>query len=69
MIDPKLKIKIDKQRIRPIDSEVDRLKCDNKFFIKKSKWKPTISFDQGLNKTIEWIQSQDNSELSSIYNV
>ena len=69
LIDPKLKIKIDKQRIRPISSEVDRLKCDNKFFIKKSKWKPTISFDQGLNKTIEWIQSQDNSELSSIYNV
>ena len=31
--------------------------------------KPTISFDQGLNKTIEWIKSQDNSELSSIYGV
>ncbi len=69
IINPELSIKIDKQRIRPLNSEVDRLKCDNRLIIKKSKWRPKISFDQGLNKTIDWIKSQDNSEISDIYNV
>ena len=46
---------IDKKRIRPKNSEVDRLKCDNKLIIKKTNWKPKIKFDEGLEKTIKWI--------------
>ena len=53
-INPNLKIIIDKKRIRPEKSEVDRLKCDNRLIIKKTNWKPKIKFDEGLEKTIKW---------------
>ena len=54
-INPNLKIIIDKKRIRPKNSEVDRLKCDNRLIIKKTNWKPKIKFGEGLEKTIKWI--------------
>jgi NAD dependent epimerase/dehydratase len=56
-INPNLKIMIDKKRIRPEKSEVDRLKCDNRLIIKKTNWKPKIKFDEGLEKTIKWIRN------------
>ena len=56
-INPNLKIIIDKKRIRPEKSEVDRLKCDNRLIIKKTNWKPKIKFDEGLEKTIKWIRN------------
>ena len=56
-INPNLKIIIDKKRIRPEKSEVDRLKCDNKLITKKTNWKPKIKFDEGLEKTIKWIRN------------
>ena len=59
-INPNLKIIIDKKRIRPKKSEVDRLKCDNKLIIKKTNWKPKIKFDEGLEKTIKWIRNNQN---------
>tara|TARA_A100001011_G_scaffold207387_1_gene215608 strand:- start:254 stop:1231 length:978 start_codon:yes stop_codon:yes gene_type:complete len=68
-VNPKIKIKIEKKRIRPLQSEVDRLRCDNKLIIKKSKWRPKISFEEGLKKTIHWIKSKDFSEPSDIYRI
>ena len=68
-VNPKIKIKIEKKRIRPLQSEVDRLRCDNKLIIKKSKWRPKISFEEGLKKTIYWIKSKDFSEPSDIYRI
>jgi len=56
-INPNLKIMIDKKRIRPEKSEVDRLKCDNRLIIKKTNWKPKIKFDEGLEKTIKWTRN------------
>ena len=46
------------ERIRPENSEVDRLYGDNKLIKEKTKWKPlyegTNGFRKGLEKTIEW---------------
>ena len=69
LINPNLKIITDKKRIRPTESEVVRLKCDNKLLRKKSLWRPQISFEKGLIKTIEWIKSQKNFEQSEIYRI
>ena len=55
-INPKIKIIIDKKRIRPKLSEIDRLVCDNSLILEKTLWKPLESFDKGLNKTIDWIK-------------
>ncbi len=65
-INPKIKIIIDKKRIRPKLSEVDRLLCDNTLILKKTSWKPKYNFDNGLDKTIEWIKK--NKQLNYSYN-
>ena len=61
-INPNLKIKIDKKRLRPNDSEVDRLKCDNRLITRKTNWKPRIKFEEGLEKTIKWIRNNQKEE-------
>ncbi len=49
-------IKSSNLKKRPKSSEVDNLKCDNKKIKKNTNWKPKVSLEQGLKKTIEWIK-------------
>ena len=51
----KATIKIDKNRLRPLD--VQKLLCDNKKARKLLKWKPEVSFEKGLEMTINWMKS------------
>ena len=41
--------KIDKQRIRPPKSEVERLMCNNLKMIKNTNWKPEYDLKSGIN--------------------
>ena len=50
-------IKIDSNRFRPDNSEVNRLVCDNSRLLKYTDWKPRYSLDDGLKETIDWIIS------------
>jgi len=52
------KIKIKKQsfKIRPTQSEVQNLKCNNKKIRSFTKWKPKIKLEDGLLKTIKWVK-------------
>ena len=56
-------------RIRPEGSEVDRLKCDNKKILSKTKWQPQYDLRKGLEETIQWIQAHQESYKTDIYNV
>lgn len=42
-------------RVRPPDSEVDRLCASNGKALRLLGWTPTVSLEQGLWKTIDWI--------------
>ena len=68
-INPKIKITLDKKRIRPKLSEVDRLICDNTLIIKKTLWKPLCDFDKGLDRTIEWIKNNKKLNYSQNYHI
>lgn len=48
------------ERRRPETSEVDRLYCDNQLAQRVFDWHPTVSFEEGLQRTIKWI-SQNRS--------
>ena len=65
----KIYIEEDKKRLRPEDSEVDRLLASNKKAKKILGWKPRYSglagFKKGLLKTIKWFSQRKNF---SIYN-
>jgi len=61
----------DEMRIRPINSEVQRLWCDNSKIEKLTGFKPKYSIDKGLKITIDWfVQSNNLSKYKpGIYNV
>lgn len=64
-----------KVRVRPKNSEVDRLWCDNSKIIKLLGWKPKYKnlkgFENALSKTIEWYSKPKNLSYykSNIYNL
>jgi NAD dependent epimerase/dehydratase len=61
----------DQKRIRPSNSEVFRLWCDNTKIHKLTGFKPQIGIREGLQKTINWIIKPENLKKykSDIYNV
>lgn len=70
-----LKIKIDRNRIRPQKSEVTRLISNNKKAKKLLNWSPKFvgknGFEKGLIKTNEWFLRKENIKLYKVnlYNV
>lgn len=64
-----LDINNDKKRIRPKNSEVERLVCSNKKLNKITNWEPNHTFDEGLKKTIEWFKENNNHLKPHIFNV
>lgn len=51
-----VKVEVDESRLRPQKSEVRRLLSDNSLALKQLGWRPEISFDAGIEKTIDWIK-------------
>jgi NAD dependent epimerase/dehydratase len=60
---------VDKRRIRPKKSEVERLWCDNTKAKKLLGWNPKIGFDEGLKMTVKWISDNIGLYKSELYNV
>ena len=58
----------DPVRVRPQDSEVGRLWCDNTKAKRLLGWKPKIPLDEGLKKTIEWISDNMHLYKPELYN-
>lgn len=50
----------DPERLRPAKSEVNRLCGDNTLITSLTDWRPKHSFEQGLQKTIEWFCRPEN---------
>ena len=42
------------RRVRPDNSEVERLMCDNSKARELLGWQPEITLREGLERTIEW---------------
>lgn len=59
----------DAQRVRPENSEVERLYCDNSKIIKQTNWRPKYNLDSGLTETIEWLKGHIDIYKWGIYNV
>jgi len=61
----------DSQRLRPANSEVFRLHADISKIKKMTDYKPLVSLDAGLEKTIQWFRDPKNLARykTEIYNV
>ncbi|MCJ7507927.1 MAG: SDR family NAD(P)-dependent oxidoreductase [candidate division Zixibacteria bacterium] len=65
----KLKVVIDKKRIRPKKSEVDRLFSNSKKAERLFNWKPKTRLEDGLRKTILWMEKNIGRYKEKIYNI
>jgi NAD dependent epimerase/dehydratase len=54
-------------RVRPPQSEVERLCASNVLAQELAGWRPEISLKDGLEKTIEWIRSNEPHEQPAAY--
>ncbi len=61
----------DRKRMRPENSEVFRLFCDNAKIRKLTGFKPKFTLEEGLEKTIKWFTRPENLSRykADIYNV
>ncbi|MBK5240789.1 NAD-dependent 4,6-dehydratase LegB [Clostridium sp.] len=64
-----VKILCDEERLRPENSEVNRLWADNTKIKELTGWAPNYSIDRGLEETVEWIKKNLSSFKTDIYNV
>lgn len=68
-INPNAKIVCEEQRLRPENSEVNRLLGSNEKIMRLTDWKPQFTFEQGIAATIEFMKSHLDSYKADIYNV
>jgi nucleoside-diphosphate-sugar epimerase len=59
----------DEQRIRPANSEVERLCCNNDKILKNSDWQPRYNLKDGLMETIDWLKGHMRLYKPEIYNL
>jgi NAD dependent epimerase/dehydratase len=67
----KVTIKSTNERIRPKNSEVDRLICDNTKLLKQTSWKPNYTLEQGIVEVNNWMKKSNNLDIYKVgqYNV
>ena len=68
-INPKARVVCDEQRLRPANSEVNRLLGSNKKIKELTDWAPKYSFEQGLAETIDFLKKNIGKYKTDIYNV
>jgi NAD dependent epimerase/dehydratase len=64
-----IKIEVDSERLRPPKSEVTRLMSNNRLARELLGWKPHVSLQEGLSKTIEWISENLQLYRSTQYQI
>lgn len=69
IVERPLTIECEESRLRPQRSEVQRLLADNQLAHDILGWKPDVSFEEGLRRTIDWFRSNVNRYRTDQYNV
>ena len=69
LLEREVPVTLDEKRLRPPDSEVERLVADPGKARTLLGWEPGVELDEGLKRTIEWLTESIGSYKPSIYNV
>jgi GDP-mannose 4,6-dehydratase len=60
---------LDEERLRPPESEVERLVADTAKARRLLGWEPAVNLDEGLQRTIDWLAGSLDVYKPSLYNV
>jgi len=66
-----VEIETENERMRPKESEVERLLCDNQLIKELTGWESKVSLEEGLQRTIDWFRHKANLSMykHDIYNI
>jgi dTDP-glucose 4,6-dehydratase len=64
-----MQIEAENERVRPRDSEVDRLLADNTLARQILGWQPSVTLEAGLRFTIDWMREAADGYRPGIYAV
>jgi NAD dependent epimerase/dehydratase len=67
MLGKDLPIICEDQRVRPDKSEVERLCADNRVARELLGWEPRVTLEEGLRRTIAWLQENNERYKPGIY--
>jgi len=59
----------DSERIRPANSEVERLLCDHAKAARLLGWAPKVGLEEGLQRSIDWFRGNLERYKADIYNI
>lgn len=68
-INPKAEIICEEERLRPVNSEVNRLLGSNEKIKRMTDWTPNYTLKDGIHETIEWIKQNMAAYKTDIYNI
>jgi len=68
-INPAAKVICEEARLRPENSEVERLLGSNEKIRKLTGWQPAHTFEQGISETIKFLRENLQSYKTDIYNL
>jgi len=64
-----VEILFDSRRVRPPKSEVEKLIANNSKAVKLLHWEPKVSLDEGIKKTIKWINENIGMYEAYVYEI
>ena len=68
-INPSARIVCEEERLRPANSEVERLLGSNAKISRLTNWEPRYTLEEGLSETITWLRDNLHRYKVDIYNV
>jgi len=68
-VNPGAAVSCEEQRVRPENSEVRVLVCDNTKAADLLGWTPTVSLEEGLSRTIDWMRAHIAGYKAGVYTV
>ena len=68
-LNPKAEILCEEERLRPENSEVNRLLGSNQKLKELTEWKQKYSFEDGIQETIKWFEQNLDKYKIDIYNI
>ena len=68
-VNPDATVTCEEQRVRPEKSEVRVLVCDNSKAADLLGWRPTVSLEDGLSETVDWMRDHIAGYKAGMYTV
>jgi NAD dependent epimerase/dehydratase len=69
LMNAEVQIISEEKRVRPENSEVDRLNCSNEKLIRETSWLPEYDLEKGLEETIQWFEKSQKDYKTDFYHV